>query len=74
VTSPIYTGGDGGAGGGDIVAGSSGSAVAAANARLHELASDTYGQGSRIGDLMDLPPVPGEHSKHAGGDDAGYPA
>jgi hypothetical protein len=54
--SPIYAGGDADAGGRDIVAGSVAAAVAAAEARFGELAGDTYGQGSAIGDLMTLPP------------------
>jgi hypothetical protein len=58
VTSPIYTGGDDDAGGRDPVAGSVAGAVAAADARYLQLQSDTYGQGSHIGDLMDLPVVP----------------
>ena len=48
--------------------------IAAAAARAHELQAETYGQGSVIGELMDLPPVPEQGSKHAGGDDAGYAA
>lgn len=66
--------GDADAGGGDGVAGDVAGAVTAAMDRRSELASDTYGQGSVIGDLMTLPPAPDQGSKHAGGDDAGYPA
>jgi hypothetical protein len=58
VTSPIYTGGDADAGGRDTVADSVAGAVANAGARFHELQSDTYGQGSQIGDSLALPPVP----------------
>jgi hypothetical protein len=43
-------------GGGDKTAGTVDGAVAAADARQHELESDTFGQGSKIGDLMTLPP------------------
>ena len=71
MTSPIYTGGDADPGGQDVVAGSSLSAVTAANARLTELRADTYGQGSQIGDSLTLPET-NEHSKHQGGDDEGY--
>ena len=70
MTSPVYVGGDSDAGGRDVVASSSGSAVDASNARLTELRGDTYQQGSTIGDLMPLPPVPGAGSKHEG-DDSG---
>lgn len=52
---PIATGGDPDPGGRDPVAGDVAGAVAAAHARLGELQSDTYGQGSVIGDLLDLP-------------------
>ena len=69
----IGTGGDADPGGGDSIAGDPAAAVAAAMARREELASDTYGQGSVIGDLMDLPPVPDASSKHTG-PVAGYPA
>ncbi len=51
----IYVGGDADAGGRDIVAGSVDGAVAAAHAWLGELQGDTYGQGSQIGDPVDLP-------------------
>lgn len=54
---PILTGGDADAGGRDNVAGTVDGAVAAAGARLAELESDT-GQGSVIGDLMQMPPNP----------------
>ena len=49
--------GDNDAGGRDDVAGTVAAAQAAAEARYHEHMSDTYGQGSTIGDLMTLPPV-----------------
>jgi|GraSoiStandDraft_37_1057305.scaffolds.fasta_scaffold347706_1 hypothetical protein len=71
MTSPIYTGGDADAGGQDDVAGSVAGAVAAADARMHELQSDTYGQGSTIGDLLTLPPVPEDITAPAS--DTAYP-
>jgi len=52
---PIYVGGDADAGGRDDVAGTVDGAVAAAKARYGEHQSDTYGQGSTIGDVMTLP-------------------
>jgi len=52
----ILVGGDADPGGRDIVSGTVAGSVAAAHAWLGELQGDTYGQGSRIGDLMDLPP------------------
>ena len=61
-------------GGRDIVAADPAGAVANTEARYGELQSDTYGLGSQIGDLLPLPEVPDAHSKHTGGDDAGYPA
>lgn len=66
--------GDEDPGGRDAVAGDVAGAVTAAMDRRAELASDTFGQGSVIGDLMDLPPVPDAESKHAGGSGAGYPS
>lgn len=66
--------GDPDPGGGDAVAGDVAGAVTAAMDRRGELESDTYGQGSTIGDLMTLPPVPDQGSKHVGGDDAGFAA
>jgi hypothetical protein len=42
-------------GGGDKTAGTVEGAVAAAQARQRELESDTFGQGSVIGDIMALP-------------------
>lgn len=53
---PVYTGGAADAGGRDIVSATVAAAVAAAEARFHEHQSDTYGQGSQIGDPMTLPP------------------
>ena len=67
----INTGADADPGGRDSVAGDPAAAIAAM-ARREELASDTYGQGSTIGDLMDLPPFPDADSKHTG-PVAGYP-
>lgn len=54
--SPIQVHGDADAGGRDDVAGTAAAAQAAAEARFHEHMSDTYGQGSTIGDLMTMPP------------------
>ena len=51
--------GDPDPGGSDKTAGTVDGAVAAADARQQELQSDTYGMGSNIGDLMDLPSNPG---------------
>lgn len=56
--APIQFTADGDAGGRDIVSGTTDGAVAAAAARLAELQSDTFGQGSVIGDLLDLPHSP----------------
>jgi hypothetical protein len=56
--SPIQAHGDADAGGRDDVAGSVAEAVANAEARFHEHMSDTYGQGSTIGDVMTFPPNP----------------
>ena len=55
--SPVQVHGDADAGGRDIAADSVADSMAAASARLAEMEGDTYGQGSVIGDLMDLPPV-----------------
>jgi hypothetical protein len=57
-TSPIYTGADDDAGGRDIVAADTAGSVANATAYYREHESDTYGQGSTIGDVLTLPPVP----------------
>lgn len=56
--SPVQVHGDADAGGRDDVAGSVAAAQAAAEARYHEHQGDTYSQGSRIGDVMTLPPSP----------------
>jgi hypothetical protein len=72
--SPIAFPGDPDPGGRDDVAGSVAEAVANARARCAELESDTFGQGSVIGDLLQLPPGPDAASKHLGGPDTGYPA
>lgn len=53
--SPVAFTADADAGGRDIVSGTVDGAVAAANARLAELESDTHGQGSTIGDVLALP-------------------
>lgn len=53
--SPIQVHGDADAGGRDDVSGTVAGAVAAAEARFSEHQSDTFGQGSVIGDLMSLP-------------------
>ena len=47
--------GDADPGGSDKTAGTVAGAVAAAMARQAELASDTYGQGGVVGDLLGLP-------------------
>ena len=47
--------GDADPGGSDKTSGTVAGAVAAAQARQSELQSDTYGQGSQIGDLLPLP-------------------
>ena len=52
---PIYTGGDDDAGGRDDVAGDVAGAVANAMARQAEHVTDTYGQGSQLGDTVTLP-------------------
>ena len=58
VISPVYAGGDADAGGRDIVSATVAGAVVNAEAWFGELQGDTYGQGSHIGDLMNLPPSP----------------
>ena len=63
----IYAGGDADAGGRDDVAGAVAAAVAAAQARAGEHQTDTYGQGSHIGDLMDLPPLTSDGKVTQGG-------
>lgn len=54
----IYVGGDADAGGRDTVAGTVDGAKANALARASEIESGTYQQGSRLGDLIPLPPAP----------------
>lgn len=56
--APIQFTADADAGGRDIVSGTTAGAEAAAAARLAEMQSDTFGQGSVIGDLLTLPPSP----------------
>jgi hypothetical protein len=65
-TDAIYTGGDSDPGGEDPVSATVAASVAAAMGRRGELQGDTYGQGSVIGDLMSLPPVVSDMSKHTG--------
>jgi hypothetical protein len=57
-TSPVAFGGDSDPGGRDDVADSVAGAVANAQARYGELQGDTYGAGSTIGDVMNLPQPP----------------
>lgn len=68
---PVYVGGDADAGGRDDVAGDVAGAKAAALARAAEHQSDTYGQGSVIGDLLP-PPGPGSPGVTAPGEAAIY--
>jgi hypothetical protein len=56
--SPVQFTADDDAGGRDIASGTVDGAVAAASARLAELQSDTFGQGSTIGDVLELPHSP----------------
>jgi hypothetical protein len=56
--SPINAMGDDDPGGRDDVAGTVAASVTAAEARYLECQSDTFGQGSTIGDVMALPFVP----------------
>jgi hypothetical protein len=51
---PIFVGGDADAGGRDTVAGTVEGAVSNALARAAECASDTYAQGSQLGDSITL--------------------
>jgi hypothetical protein len=69
--SPIYVGGDADPGGRDDVAASVAGSIANAEARYGEHQADTYGQGSTIGCVMDLPPVISDMSKHTGSPGAG---
>jgi hypothetical protein len=62
--------GDADPGGRDPVAGAVAGAVASEEARYTELAADTYGAGSTIGDVMTLPPVVSDISQHTGGTNA----
>jgi hypothetical protein len=55
--SPVRFPGDADAGGRDPVAPSVDGAVANAQARFREYESDTFGQGSVIGDTLSLPPT-----------------
>lgn len=54
----------------DDVSASVAGAVAAAQARYTSHQADTYGQGSTIGSLLDLPGVISDTSKHTGSADA----
>jgi len=58
----------------DDVSASVAGSVLAAEARFAVHLADALPQGSTIGTIMDLPEVPCQHSKHTGGDDAGYPS
>jgi hypothetical protein len=51
-----------------------GSAMAAEDGRRDQYGQDILPEGTSYGDAMDLPPVPGQDSKHTGGPDTGYPA
>lgn len=62
--------GDADPGGRDPVAASVAEAVTNEEARYTELAADTYGAGSTIGDVMTLPPVVSDISQHTGGTNA----
>jgi hypothetical protein len=55
---PVNAAGDPDPGGRDVVASGVAAAVHAAEARIAEFQSDTYGQGSTYGDLMHFPPSP----------------
>ena len=72
MTDPIQFPGDADPGGRDDVAASVAASIDAALARQAEHRGDVNAQGSRIGDLMNLPEVPTAHSKHVGGDGDGY--
>jgi len=50
----------------DNVAASVAGSIASAESWYHSHQADTYGQGSTIGTLLDLPPVPAASSKHTG--------
>jgi hypothetical protein len=64
--SPVYVGGDDDPGGRDDVAGSVAEAQANAKARFGEHQTDTYGQGSQIGDSLNLPPKTSDGSDGGG--------
>src|SRR5579864_6247881 len=55
---PVNAAGDDDAGGRDDVSGTVAGAVANATGRWQEFQSDTFGQGSTYGDLIDFPPSP----------------
>ena len=57
----IQVHGDNDPGGQDKTSQSVQGAIGAAMARQHELESDTFGQGSSIGDAMGLPALPGAY-------------
>ena len=59
--------GDADPGGRDPVAASVAEAVANEEARYTELAADTYGAGSTIGDVLTLPGVVSDVAQHTGG-------
>ena len=63
--------GDPDPGGRDDVAGTVAGAVGTAMARQAEHMTDTYGQGSQIGDALALPDVVSDHSLMTGGDGVG---
>lgn len=63
---PVSFPGDPDPGGRDSVAADVATAKANAMDRRAELQTDTFGQGSTIGDLLDLPPGPDAASKHTG--------
>ena len=54
----INTGMAADSGGSDTIAGTVAGSVAACEANMRELESDTMGQGSTIGDLVAMPPAP----------------
>jgi hypothetical protein len=54
----VHVHGDADPGGSDKTSQTAAGAVAASQARQRELESDTFGQGSVIGDIMTLPPNP----------------
>jgi hypothetical protein len=58
--------------GSSVVGSAAPESISNAQARYHSHQQDTYAQGSQVGAPMDLPEVPTAHSKHVGGDGAGY--